>query len=247
MKRDSRNRLRIGRVLLGILLPERCPYCNDVVRIGEGVCPKCRTELPRQPEPICGDCGQSKAVCGGRCRAGYADGMTAPYIYRGTVRDAILRFKHSGTGLAAQIFAADMAESVARQWADLTFDAVVFVPMTKRQLRRREYNQSEWLAREVGRRLGVPVWNALLKTTETKPQKSLSAQHRAANVRGTLDVADDFRSRLSGKRLLLVDDLATTGSTVQECALMLKLYGVEAVYAVTLARTWQDDAETEEE
>lgn len=248
MRRKTRGRPGLGRVLLGILLPERCPFCGDVVRIGEGVCAGCRTELPRQPEPICPRCGQSKEICGGKCREGYADGMTAPYVYRGTVRDAILRFKHSGTGLAAQTFAADMAASVTRQWPDLTFDAVVFVPMTKRELRRREYNQSEWLAREVGRRLGVPVWSALLKTIETRPQKSLSAQQRAANLRGVIDAAPDGRARLPGKRLLLVDDLATTGSTVQECALILKLYGAEEVYAVTLAHTWPDKTnETKED
>lgn len=238
------SRLGIGRVLIGALLPERCPFCNKVVKIGEGVCETCRVSLPRQPEPICPTCGQSKKTCKGQCRAGYADGITAPYIYRDAVRDAILRFKKNGTQLAAHIFAADMADCVTRQWADLAFDAVVFVPMTRREYRRREYNQSEWLAREVARCLHLPVWSALLKTTETKPQKSLPAEQRAGNVRGTLEVAESCRTRLPGKRLLLVDDLTTTGSTIGECALMLKLYGADEVYAVTLARTWHED-ETE--
>lgn len=233
--------MKLGRILLGVILPERCPYCNRVVRIGEGVCAACLRDLPRQPEPICPDCGRSKEQCGGQCRAGYADGMTAPYVYRDTVRDAILRFKESATSLAAEAFAADMAACVTRQWRDLAFDAVVFVPMTKRDLRRREYNQSEWLAREVARCLHLPVWDALRKTVETRPQKSLSAQYRAANLRGTMEIAEDCRTRLNGTHLLLVDDLATTGSTVHECALMLKLYGAETVHAVTLARTWLDE------
>ena len=237
----KRERLGLGRLLLAVLFPERCPFCDKVVRIGEGVCETCRAELPHQPEPICPDCGQSKEQCKGRCRAGYADGLTAPYIYRGTVRDAILRFKHDATALSAQAFAADMAACATRQWPELTFDAVVFVPMTKREYRRRDYNQSEWLAREVARCLHLPVWEALLKIMETKPQKSLSAERRSGNLRGTMEVAEPFRARVKGAHLLLVDDLATTGSTVQECALMLKLYGAESVHAVTLARTWQED------
>lgn len=246
MNAAGRPRVGLGRILLGIFLPERCPFCNTVVRIGEGVCAACRADLPRQPEPICPDCGQSKKRCSGKCRAGYADGMTAPYIYRDAVRDAVLRFKKNGTSLAAQTFAADMAASVTRQWPELPFDAVVFVPMTRREYRRREYNQSQWLAHKVGHCLHLPVWDTLRKTVETKPQKTLSAQQRAGNLRGTMEVAPEFRTRLAGKRLLLVDDLATTGSTIGECALMLKLYGAEAVYAVTLARTWhEEDQKTE--
>ena len=239
------SRIGFGRVLAGIFFPERCPFCNKVVTIGEGVCAACRESLPRQPEPICPQCGQSKSACKGRCRAGYTDGVTAPYVYRDQVQDAILRFKSAGTTLMAQTFAANMADCVTRQWPDLSFDAVVFVPMTKRQQRRREYNHSEWLAREIGRCLNRPVWSALLKTQETRPQKSLAAERRSGNVRGTMEVAPTFRERLPGTRLLLVDDLVTTGATVGECALMLKLYGAEEVYAVSLAHTWRDGSEPE--
>ena len=237
----KRARIGLSRVLLGIVFPERCPFCNKVVKIGEGTCETCRTVLPHQPEPICSDCGKSRSECKGTCRAGYADGLTAPYIYRGVVRDAVLRFKYAATSLSARAFAADMADCVTRQWPELTFDAVVFVPMTRRDYRRREYNQSEWLAREVARRLNLPVWSALLKPVETRPQKSLPAEQRAGNVRGTMEVAEPYRKQLRDARLLIVDDLATTGSTIQECALMLKLYGAESVHAVTLARTWQRD------
>ena len=244
----KRERIGLGRVLLGVLFPERCPFCDKVVRIGEGVCESCRETLPRQPEPICSDCGKSRSQCGGKCRAGYADGLTAPYIYRGVVRDAILRFKHTATSLSVKSYAADMAACVTRQWPEVSFDSVVFVPMTRRDVRRREYNQSEWLAREVARCLHLPVWDALLKTMESKPQKSLPAEQRAGNVRGTMEVAEAFRTRLTGKRLLLADDLATTGSTIQGCALILKLYGAESVHAVTLARTWrQNETEGEDE
>ena len=243
----KRARIGFSRILLGIFFPERCPFCDKVVNIGEGVCEACRADLPRQPEPICPDCGQSREQCKGNCRAGYADGLTAPYVYRGVVRDAILRFKHGATALSAQAFAADMAETVTRQWPERTFDAVTFVPMTRREVHRREYNQSEWLAREVARCLNLPVWSALQKPLETRPQKSLPAEQRAGNVRGTMEVSKPYRECLKGAHLLLVDDLATTGSTIQECALMLKLYGAESVHAVTLARTWQHDENEGEE
>ena len=126
-------------------------------------------------------------------------------------------------------FAAEMAEVVRREYGGLPFDCVTAVPLHKRELLDRGFNQAEKLGQALARRMGIPYATVLTKITATAPQKELSAVERSGNLLGVFDVCGD----VAGKTILLVDDVITTGATLDECAKMLKIFGAEEVYAVT--------------
>ena len=128
-----------------------------------------------------------------------------------------------------EVLALEMADVVAREYGDIAFDAVAPVPMTAAEIQERGYNQSLLLAQSLSRLRHIPLWQPLVKQFETTPQKSLPA----------LAVG----MKLEGAVLLLVDDVVTTGSTMDECAKMLKIYGASAVYVVsaTASRLSKDE------
>jgi len=148
------------------------------------------------------------------------------------MREAIHRLKYSNS----QDLAAPLGEMMVSYWQDvhLSADVIVPVPLHVRRLRERGYNQAALLARELGKGVGLPVLeNALIRVRETSPQVDLNAEDRKENVRGAFHCPDD---RLAGNRVLLGDDVYTTGATLEACSLALKQRGVRTVWALTLAR-----------
>ncbi len=227
---DRAPRRPFGRRLLAIFFPERCAACGEVIRPGEGVCPTCRDELPRIGIPVCPFCGREAAFC--RCgkRRRHFERVVAPFYYDGSAQRGMLRMKANGDRVAAAFFAGEMAETVRQYYADIPFDGVVFVPSGRIAMRERGYNPGRLVAEELARALGLPMRPILRKVAENRQQKSLSANERSGNVLGVFDLIDE--SAAIGKTFLLADDIVTTGSTLDECAKMLKIYGAEAVYAV---------------
>lgn len=228
-------KLSFMRRIAAVFFPERCAFCDTVVLAGVPVCEVCNESLPRQERPLCHRCGLSKSRCTCNSTATVLDAVCAPFRYEGAVKRGILRFKENGTSLAAAHYGREIAETVLQEFEGVVFDAVTFVPMEKADRRRREYNQSEWLANEVAKRLSLPVEPTLCKVFSTKPQKEVPAANREGNLRGALDCASD--AEVADKRFLVVDDVCTTGATLRECALILKIYGASAVYGATLAKT----------
>jgi ComF family protein len=148
------------------------------------------------------------------------------------MREAIHRLKYSNS----RDLAAPLGEMMVSYWQDvhLPADVIIPVPLHSRRLRDRGYNQSALLARELGKGVGLPVLeNALVRVRETSPQVDLNAEERKENVRGAFHCPDD---QLAGKRVLLVDDVYTTGATLEACNLALKQQSVRTVWALTLAR-----------
>lgn len=229
------SKLSFSRRLAAVFFPERCAFCDTVVYAGVAVCDRCKEDLPRQERPLCLRCGLSKADCTCKSVATVLDGVCAPFRYEGAVKRGILRFKENGTSLTAIHYAKEIAETVLQEFEGVSFDAVTFVPMEKADRRQRGYNQSEWLAKEVARRLDLPVKPLLRKVFSTKPQKEVPAGKREGNLRGALDCMEN--ADVAGKCVLVVDDVCTTGATLRECALILKIYGASAAYGATLAKT----------
>jgi competence protein ComFC len=148
------------------------------------------------------------------------------------MREAIHRFKYYNS----QNLATPLGKMMVSYWQDVRLPAevIVPVPLHTRRLRERGYNQAALLARELGKGVGLPVLeDALARVRETSPQVDLNAEERKENVRGAFHCPD---GRLAGKSVLLVDDVYTTGATLEACSLALKQRGVRTVWALTLAR-----------
>lgn len=217
------------------VFPRRCIYCGEVIVPERQICANCETNLPRIAAPICPLCGHEKADCTCKQKKHKYKAICAPFYYEDAIVQAIHRLKFESKDFLALPFALDMASCIRREYADIAFDAVTFVPFTKRQLHLREWNPSEMLARHLAETLNLPLETLLVKLFETKTQHNLEARARSGNVFGVFDVVDT--NNVAGKIVLLVDDIKTTGATLHECAKMLMLADAKAVYACTFAIT----------
>lgn len=222
------------------LLPDRCAFCNTVTRINTFVCDDCKPRIRWQTEPFCAKCGHEKAQCSckknGRRRW---DGAAAPWIYEeaseGITGGCVRLLKSSFYERSAIYMGKEIAAHVRKVFPLTVFDTVMPVPMFPQDEFERGYSQSVWIAQAVAKELGVPFENRLRKIRKTQPQKTLRGSERTVNLRGAFDLDEMYDA--PGKTVLLVDDLLTTGSTLEECTTILKIYGVEAVYVATACIT----------
>ncbi|MCI8553671.1 MAG: ComF family protein [Clostridiales bacterium] len=209
--------------------PRRCGFCGRLVKIDETVCGECKGELPRVLPPLCPLCGREKGRCACRAHRRHFLRCVSPFYYEGLARKGILRLKLYGKTYAAEAFAEAMAQTVKREYAGVVFDGIVPVPVSRRTQKARGYNQSFLLASALGARIGCQAEETLAKLVETPAQRELSALERSGNVMGVFDLRSGCC--VTGKTLLLVDDILTTGATLDECAKILKIYGAAEVYA----------------
>ena len=208
--------------LLDLLYPPRCPFCDHLLTRDEPfLCARCQKELPW----TMGEQGRRKGEFFSVC--------AAPLWYQGLVRESHHRYKFSGTRCYAKPYAKLMAQCVQDR-LDGPFDTLTWVPLSKRRLRRRGYDQARLLAEELAAHLGMCAEPLLVKARDTKAQSTLSgASERRANVLGVYSLRPDVN--VDEKRVLLVDDVTTTGATLAECARVLRTAGAAEVVCVTLA------------
>lgn len=216
-----------------IFFPKRCRYCGRVIVPSDELCSDCQKELPRISGEICRLCGYAKDDCRCNKKRSYYDAVAAPFYYEGAVKSAVKRMKFKNNPSLCKPMAEDMLEVIEREYANVNFDMICFVPFSPDKLKKREFNQSEILARELSQKLNVKTECALVCLFNVKQQHSLDSFKRKGNVFGIFDVKSE--TELNGKTVLLVDDIKTTGATLDECAKMLKLHGAEKVYAITFA------------
>jgi len=228
---------------LDLIWPPWCPGCRLLVSERGALCPTCNLNLPWMQGPFCAVCGESMTkdigVCG-RCTddsPAYRGGRSA-LRYEGIVRTVLLAWKYEGVRYYEPLVRRWMSSFVAqlpdRRYASI--DAIVPVPLHPRRLHWRGFNQATVLGQAVAYEWGLPVWQgALLRTKFTPPQQRSSGKvMRSRNLEGAFLVPD--RELVRGRRLVLIDDVATSGSTLQACALALKKSGAQSVTFLTLAR-----------
>ncbi len=223
----------IRRWLLSLLFPNRCYLCGGVIGWRDRLCAACYDKVPYILPPVCPACGRSKSECSCRGHKRLFERCVSPLYYTDHSKLAIYNLKTYGYHGTVDALANEMAEVIRREYGGIPFDAVVPVPLHKVDMSRRGFNQAELLARALSSYIRVPMKPMLTKLYATKPQKSLTLQQRNGNLLGAFDVTDSDSAQ--DAVLLLVDDIITTGSTLDECAKMLKLYGAKEVYAVTAA------------
>ena len=223
---------QLPRLALDLLFPLHCWGCQ---RQGKLLCDLCIPHLPRLERPYCSLCAHPKAQpkCHWCVEAPlWVDGIRAPFLMEGPVREGVHSLKYRGIRAAA----AELGRLMAQYQADqpVPGDVIVPVPLHRRRLRERGYNQSALLAREVSKLSGIPVDEGLLvRTKDTPPQvQAANREQRRTNVEGSFQCPE----KVDGRALILVDDVATTGSTLSACASALKDRGAASVWGLVLAR-----------
>lgn len=230
--------------MLDWVLPHRCPGCGVTVDVAGTVCPSCWPSLRFIDAPLCPRCGTPFEVptpAGTLCGACLASpppwtAARSAFGYDGAVQAALIGFKHADR-LDHGTF---LTQSLLRAGADLLADPdvrLVPVPLHRRRLIGRGYNQAHLLAEALGRRCHRPVIaNALLRVRATPSQQGLSRSQRLANVGRAFRLNPRVAPRLAGHPVVLVDDVWTTGATVTGCTLALNAGGVHDVRVLTVAR-----------
>lgn len=226
---------KVKEFLLWLTLTKKCKYCNTLITKNEDLCEECKENLPQISGEKCKFCGAGKDRCNCKKHRMNFDGITSPFYYENGVKQGLQLLKFNSKSHLAKAFAKDMAECVNKDFAQIDFDFICYVPFSTVQIAERSYNQSELLAEELSKILEIPTKNALVKLFDVKTQHNMSIMQRKGNVHGIYDVKNGFD--VKGKTILLVDDIMTTGETLNNCALIMKIRGAEKVYCVTAALT----------
>lgn len=221
-----------------LLFPRRCPVCDGIVRPwGEKICPECLGSLKLLTPPWCMKCGKKldgdEEYCADCARISHVfDRGRALYEYRSAAW-SIYRMKYGGRQEYAEFFGEEMARYLGSFVRQARPDGIVPIPLHRRRLRRRGYNQAALLALALGERLGIPVYeNLLVRVKNTKPLKLQNPSERINNLKKAFNITEND---VKLKTILLVDDIYTTGSTMDEAARMLRQHGAERIFFLTLA------------
>lgn len=204
-----------------LLFPSRCIICQKLTAPGELICPGCARAL---------------SLTGSQAKqhGDFFDACYSPFYYEEPLRASFLRYKFNGRNGYAKLFGKWMADCLVRE-EQTQFDFVTWAPLSRRRRWKRGYDQAQLLAREISSRLELPLQSTLKKAHRTQLSrleggKAVRSAHilGAYSLRRQVDVAD--------KRILLVDDIITSGATLSECARILKTAGAAEVVCITLAR-----------
>ena len=207
-----------------------CPDCRKkIVPVTEGAyCMHCGKPLRDEAEEYCLDCRKQMAGGGSSLDRG-----RSLWLHREPVSGAVYRFKYKNRRRFGKIFAQELADSyggLIRRWA---VDEIIPVPLHPSRLRKRGFNQAEILARELGERCGLPVrTDVLYRIRRTSPQKLLGRQERLQNLKGAFGVSAEWTPC---GNVLLIDDIYTTGATLERAARVLKKAGAQKVFFLTIS------------
>lgn len=224
--------------IINLVYPRRCPVCDEPVPAADNlICEECRPKLRYIEGARCRKCGkrltdETRIYCGDcEHRVHIFDYGYALYSYR-EMHDSIYRFKSKGRCEYARFYAGDICRHLKDEIDTMGAQALIPVPLHASRERERGYNQSELLAKEMSRLLGIPVRSDIVKRVQkTVPQKELDELGRQNNLKKAFFIGTDV---VKLKKVIVVDDVYTTGSTVDAVARELKEHGVGKVYFITL-------------
>ncbi|MCD7980756.1 MAG: ComF family protein [Clostridiales bacterium] len=202
-----------------------CAACKkSLVYVSDAYCMKCGKPLEEEQEAYCADCKK---------RNHYFEQGRALYSYQGALRPSLYRLKYSNRREYAVVYGREMAKYLGKWIRRMRIARIVPVPLHPSRQRKRGYNQAALLAGEIGRQLGLPVDQKLLyRVKKTEAQKSLTGQERRKNLSQAFQVRGEI---LPGERILLVDDIYTTGATADAAALCLRRSGRCLVFVLSAA------------
>lgn len=209
--------------ILDLLYPPRCAFCRRLLPDGvRGVCAFCEKKLPYVPADA-----QIRSLKN-------IEKCIAPLYYEGSVRESLHRYKFSSMTAYADIYSEFMGKCIDEN--GISCDIITWIPLSRRRLRKRGYDQAELLARLIAKRHGFDCVRLLKKLRDNPPQSGTgSPEKRRANVKGIYSCIDP--QLVQGKTILLIDDIVTTGATLSEAAGVLKKAGAAGVYCAAVARS----------
>lgn len=206
------------------------------------VCTACKEGFYRIRPPVCCLCGRPVRQDEELCRNCYGRQFSylcgfPVWIYNQPMKRSIAAFKYNGRREYAAYYGQEFTKMYGERLKKLSVQALLPVPMYPAKQRARGYNQAELFAEEIGRRLGIRVCNDyLLRVRNTRPQKLLDNKQRYANLQGAFTIDEKKRKCYAGlKNVMLVDDIYTTGSTIETCSRVLLQAGMEKIYAATIS------------
>lgn len=226
-------------MILDLLYPRRCPICDRVTGRKDSVCAECENRVRKVSEPSCKKCGKPiqdsrREYCFDceKKKHFFVQGK-ALWVYEKKVKESVYRFKYQNKREYGRIYAKEIAEKYGEWIRSKGIQAIVPVPLHKNRRRQRGYNQAEILARELGRCLKIPVrTDILFRVRDTNPQKTLSDTERKNNLKKAFKSTGSI---VQLDHILIVDDIYTTGSTLDAAALALLDAGVKEVYTCCIS------------
>jgi competence protein ComFC len=231
------------KTLVELFYPSNCVGCGFAQTPGIFICDQCMASTPRITPPFCHSCYRpfEGAITGQFCcpncedRALAFDCAVCVYQAKGVLRDLIHRFKYGGQYYLRRLLSEILLEAMSDERITATrVDAIVPVPLHPARRRERGFNQAEALAKGVAKRTAIPVLDCIERRSYTLTQTQFDRSERMRNLRNAFALRKN--SAVVGKNLVLLDDVLTTGSTLHECAVVLRKAGAESVRAITVAR-----------
>lgn len=205
--------------LLSIFYPRKCPYCSKPLKHDMTECLVCRAEFPKVPRIEALPTGE---IC------------VAPFTYMGAVRRAICDYKFNGKKFNGYSLSEAVLSSIKDvYYKDMGFEIITCVPMSKDRKNERGFNQSEFIAKYVAEQLGKPFENLLCRDSGAAVQHEMTYKERISNNDDSFHIVSSDKVR--GKKLLLIDDIMTTGMTLSRCSTILRESGAERVFCASVA------------
>lgn len=224
----------------GILFPRRCPICDKALKLdGKKICGDCVSKLVYITEPRCKKCGKQLMKmeqeycydCKNK-RHMYKTGVAA-FSHVGDIKKSIYRIKYNNKREYVDFYGEELMKRFGNEIKIWNCDALIPVPLHRSRKIKRGYNQAEIIAKKISKLSGIPVYKGVLKRVKkTKPQKELNDNERKKNVENAFKIQGNI---VELKKVIIVDDIYTTGSTIDACAKQLLKNGVQEVYFICLS------------
>ena len=224
--------------ILTLLFPARCTICDRVLSYGkEGICEDCEERLEYLTQPLCGKCGKKIGTeeefcydCSRKTHWFTRGVAVFPYSY---VRSSLYRFKYAGRAEFARFYARQMDLYLGQQRIRWRPQALVPVPLHKKKRRLRGYNQAELVAKELSKLWGIPVMdNLVVRVKNTRPMKEIDGTKRQNNLKKAFKLG---KNDVKLNTIIIIDDIYTTGSTVDAVAKVCREAGIETIYVLCIS------------
>lgn len=221
----------VSKFILDLFFPNRCPCCGDFIRWDKLICGKCSRSIEAVYDKVCKECGKEICICSQKLSY---SGAVVPFRYDGRTREGILSLKRGNNKNFGEYSGKIISEIMKHEYSRRKFDMIVPVPMSRSSLASRGYNQAEVIAKEISGALDIPLRNDILFR-----QKTASSQHFLGRAQRFVNLTafDVYDTDITGKKVILCDDVITTAATVNRCASLLKQAGAAEVFLAAAAQS----------